>query len=137
MKDLYHNVSVTHLLDPQVATTAKTSAGLDLQGFASANVLFVIGAAGDTLSGGIYWTLKLQESDDNSSYSDVLASDLLNGSATVVINSLSLDQATYSFGYIGSKRYLKGVATPTGTHTNGTPLGIVGLRGAASYNPVV
>lgn len=136
MRDLYHNVLVSQHLNPVVSTTVKTSTAIDLQGYNAANVVFAVGQSGDTLSGSVYWTLKLQHSDDDSNYSDVTTADLNNSSASVVVNSSSLDETAYSFGYQGAKRYLKAVATPTGTHTNGTPIGIVAMRSIAGYSPV-
>lgn len=137
MRDLYHNLSVTQPLNPAVATTTKTSSAIDLQGYGSALVVFSIGATGDTLSGSVYWTLKLQHSDDDSSYADVAVADLNNTAATVVIDASTEDETSHGFGYVGTKRYLKAVATPTGTHTNGTPIGVVALRGNAAYRPVI
>ena len=137
MRDLYHNVLSTQVLNPAVSTTTKTSSAIDLQGHNSLSVLFSIGQSGDTLSGSVFWTLKLQHSDDDSSYADLAASDVSTGSTTIVVNSMSLDETVYGIGYIGNKRYLKGVATPTGTHTVGTPIGIIALTGASAYRPVV
>jgi len=137
MRDLYHNVLATQHLNPVVSTTTKTSTTIDLQGYNAANVVFSIGQAGDTLSGSVYWTLKLQHSDDNSTYTDLAAGDLNSPSLTVVVNSAALDETAYSFGYQGAKRYLKAVATPTGTHAVGTPIGVISLRGVAGYEPVV
>lgn len=137
MRDLYHNVLVTQHLNPVTSSTTKTSTAIDLQGYNSAEVIFSIGLSGDTLSGSVLWTLKLQHSDDDSTYTDTVLADLSNTSATVVIDSSAEDETAYSFGYIGNKRYLKGVATPTGTHSNGTPIGILALRDASAYKPVV
>ena len=137
MRDLYHNLSVTQVLNPAVSNTTKTSSAIDLQGFNSAEVVFAIGQAADTLSGSVYWTLKLQHSEDDVTYTDVAAADISSGTATAVINSSSLDRAAYGFGYVGAKRYLKAVATPTGTHTTGTPIGMLALRGKAGYAPVI
>lgn len=136
MRDLYRNVMVTQHFNPAVSTVTRTSSTIDLQGFNSANVVFAIGQAGDTLSGTVYWTLKVQHSDDDVSYTDVTAADLSNSSATTVVDSSSKDKTAYGFGYLGNKRYLKGVATPTGTHSVGTPIGILALRGTPSYSPV-
>jgi hypothetical protein len=135
MRDLYHSITVAQVLNPVVSTTTKTSGAIDLQGYNSAVVLFAFGQSGDTLSGSLYWTLKLQASDDDSTYADVGASDLLNSSATVVIDATNEDKQTYKFGYIGTKRYLKGIATPTGSHSIGTPIGIVALKGHPSLAP--
>ncbi len=137
MRDLYHNVLVSQHLSPVVSTATKTSSAIDLQGYNAASVVFSIGQSGDTLSGSLYWTLKLQHSDDDSTYTDTVLADLNNSALTVVVNSSSLDRATYNFGYQGAKRYLKAVATPTGTHTNGTPIGIIAIRGVPAYIPVV
>ncbi len=138
MRDLYNNINVLQALNPQTSTTTKTSSTIDLQGYNAALVLFAIGASGDTLSGSVFWTLKLQHSDDDSSYADVTTADLLGGvsAAPIVVDAPGEAQLTYKFGYVGAKRYLKGVATPTGTHTNGTPIGILALRGNANLSPV-
>lgn len=136
MRDLFHNVLVTQHLNPAVSTTTKTSTTIDLKGYNSANVVFSIGQAGDTLSGSLFWTLKLQHSDDDSTYVDTALTDLNNTVLNYVLNTTTLDKAAYGFGYQGGKRYLKAVATPTGTHAVGTPIGVVSLRGEAAYAPV-
>ncbi len=137
MRDLYHNVLVSQHLNPVTSLITKTSTAVDLQGYNGASVVFAIGQSGDTLSGSVYWTLKLQHSDDDSTYTDLAAGDLNSSSLTVLVNATTLDKTAYVFGYQGAKRYLKAVATPTGTHTNGTPIGIIALRGTAAYAPVV
>jgi hypothetical protein len=136
MRDTYHNVLVTQHLNPVVSTATKTSTAIDLQGYNSASVVFAIGLAGDTLSGSVLWTLKLQHSDDDSSYADLAAADIYGGTTSIVLDAMTKDEAAYSFGYIGTKRFLKAVATPTGTHTNGTPIGVEALRGTPAYAPV-
>lgn len=130
MRDLYNNISVVQASAPAVATASVTSSAIDLQGFERVAVIFAVGATGDTLSGSIYWTLKLTECDTSGgSYTDVVLADLHNAAATVVIDSNSEDETAVKFGYKGSKRYLKAVATQTGTHTNGTPIGVLALLG--------
>ena len=37
------------------------------------------------------------------------------------------DDASYAIGYNGAKRYVRVACTKTGTHTNGTPIGAVGI----------
>jgi len=137
MRDLYHNVLATQVLNPITATSTKTSSTIDLQGFNSASVVFNLGQAGDTLSGSLYWTLTLQHSDDNSTYAAVATTDVNEGVNSIAVNATTLDKTAYSIGYIGGKRYLQAVATPTGVMTNGTPIGITALRGTAAYRPVV
>jgi hypothetical protein len=137
MADLYHNVVTQQVLNPAVSNTTKTSSTIDLQGFYSSTVVFSVGQSGDTLSGSVFWTLKIQHSDDDSTYVDVPLSGLLNAAQTVVVDSSTKDRAAYGFGYIGGKRYVKAVATPTGTHTVGTPIGVIALKGDASISPVI
>lgn len=137
MRDLYHNVAISQPLIPVVATADQTSSAIDMQGFNSLVVIFDVGNSGDTLSGSVFWTLKLQHSDDNSVYTDVAVGDLLNGATTVVIDAPAEDSLAVPFGYGGTKRYVKAVATKTGTHTNGTPLGVLALRGHAARKPVI
>lgn len=137
MKDLYHNVAVSQVLDPATVTSTQTSAAIDLRGYDSLSVAFALGQSGDTLSGSVYWTLKLQDSDDDASYSDVAASGVLNTAATITVDDAAEDSAVYTIGYTGGKRYVKAVATATGTHSNGTPMAIVALRGTPSLAPVL
>lgn len=136
MKDLYHNLSVLQVLHPVTTITTRTSTSIDLRGFGSANVICSFGQTFDALSGSVYWTVKLQHSDDNSAFSDVTTADLYNGSASYVIDSSSKDEALYSFGYKGAKRYVRAVCTASGTHSNGTPIAMYGLRGDAGLMPV-
>ena len=137
MRDLYHSVLTTQVLSPSVATSIKTSSSIDLQGYSSLSAVFALGLSGDTLSGSIYWTLTLQHSDDNATFSAVATTDCNAGVNSYVVNSSSLDRTAYSIGYIGAKRYLQAVATPTGTTSVGIPIGMIALRGKASYSPVV
>ncbi len=135
MRDLHNNISVVQVFNPATRTAATTSAEIDAQGYNSLTVVFAVGLSGDTLSGSVYWTLKLTECDTSGgTFTDVAAADII-GSTNIVIDSSSEDETAYKIGYKGSKRFVKGVATPTGTHTNGTPIGIVALKGHASLNP--
>ncbi len=136
MHDLLHNIKIQQALDPVVATATKTSAAIDLKGYGCAAVIFSVGNSGDTLSGSVKWTLKLTESDDNTTYTDVGVADMHNDAATVVIDAPAEDTLAVSFGYKGGKRYLKAVATATGTHTNGTPMAMLAVLGHAAQAPV-
>ncbi|MCD6035234.1 MAG: hypothetical protein K0R63_975 [Rickettsiales bacterium] len=136
MKDLYHNLKITQLSKPAVATGNVTSDSIDMQGYQSLSVLFDVGQSGDTLSGSLKWTLTAEESDNDSDFTAVGASDLHNGVASVVIDEAAEDETVVTFGYKGAKRYIRAVATKTGTHTNGTPIGIVAVQGHAGLAPV-
>jgi hypothetical protein len=137
MRDLYHNVLSTQVLNPVVSTTTKTSSNIDLQGFDSATVLFSLGLSGDTLTGSLFWTLTLQHSDNGSSFALVDTADCQDAINSVTVNSMTLDETIYAFGYKGNKRYLRAVATPTGSVSSGMPIGMISLRSNANYNPVI
>ena len=137
MRDLYHNVLATNVLNPINSTAAKTSSTIDTQGYGSVAVVFTLGQSADTLTGSVYWTLSLQHSDDNSSYSACTSTDCNSGTTSIVVNSTSLDRQAYALGYLGTKRYVQALATPTGSTPSGMPIGIVALRSKASYSPVV
>lgn len=137
MQDMINNISISQLLNPVLSTSARSSTGLDLQGYQGCVLVANIGLSLDTLNGSNYWTVKAQHSDNNSSWSDAASTDIKGGVASYTVNSSSLDEVAYLFGYIGTKRYVRLQALPTGTHTSGTPMGVVGLRGEASLMPVV
>jgi len=136
MRDLYDNITVTQATVPAVATATVTSSAIDLQGYNSALVLFEIGTSGDTLSGSVNWTLSLTEcATSGGTYTAVAASDTSAGVNSITV-ALGQDATSYKLGYIGSQRFVKGVATKAGTMTNGTIIGITALKGAAAYRPV-
>lgn len=136
MKHIYKNILVSAVVSTATRTTTTTSSTIDMQGFQALSVIFAVGQSADTLSGSIYWVLKLTHSDDNVTFTDVTAAELQSGAATVTINSGSLDDTVYHFAYAGNKRYVKAVATASGTHTNGTPFSVLSLRGRPGYSPV-
>ena len=102
--------------------------------------IFDIGAEGDTLSGSVKIDVKLEHSDDDSSYSAVTSnSDITDGAidsngiwATFDDNAEA--PAVVGIGYIGGKRYVRVVADFTGTHSNGTPVSAMVLKGFARHS---
>lgn len=141
-RDLYSGLKATQLLTPAVRTADANSTGVDMQGYSSLMLLFDIGNSGDTLSGTVYVELEVEESDDNSVWTDVADADLTNtvtGNNTgtaALINAPTEDTLAVVVGYQGSKRYVRGVINVTGTHTNGIPCAVVALQGHAEQGPV-
>lgn len=136
MRDLVSNFSFTELLVPQTLTANTTSNALDLRGFDAATIMFVVGASGDTLSGSIRWTLRVEESDaSGSGFAQVPASNLLVNTGNVNVNTGGAASTIYVFGYLGIKRYIRGNIIATGSHSNGTPMSVVGLRGCGERKP--
>lgn len=126
---LYDSVSVAVDVASIVLNndTEGTGAGVDLAGYETALAIVNVGISGDTLSGSVYHTIKLQESDDNVTFTDVAAADM-EGTQSTVIDDAAEDPAVVVFGYKGSKRYIRVLDDVTGTHTNGTPYGSVIVR---------
>lgn len=115
-------------------TATETSSGVDLKGYSSATVLCSIGAMTNAANSPTpSWTFALEESDDDSTYTDVAEADILldygnnDGSVTsgvfATVDAASEDAANYSVGYIGSSRYIRVVATAADTPGN-TPVAV-------------
>jgi len=101
-RDLYSNIGVSTTIAPAVVSATGNGTGVDLRGFQSATVAYTVGAI--VGSGNI--TPKLQESDDNSTFTDVAAGDLLGSFPAVLLTGTA-----FRVGYKGSKRYIRAVST--------------------------
>lgn len=123
-RDLKSIVDAAQSLAPKARIASESGAGVDLQGYASAMVVFECGAKTDGTH-----TPSVDESDDNSTFSPVGASDLLGSLAAMNANTVQ------RVGYIGSKRYIRAVMTVAGATTGALSSGIV-ARGHASQNPL-
>ena len=142
-KDLFNNIKTAMMATPAVQTTTLTSAAVSTAGYQSAVVLFDVGNSADTLSGSVYWTLSLTECATLAgSYTAVAAANVivdggtLDTTSTYVIDAPLEDTIVVKFGYRGSLGFIKGVATATGTHSTGTPIGIISVLGDAHILPV-
>lgn len=110
MRDLENRLDVLASVVPTGNRTASVNGtGIDLQGYDGA--LVIINA--DTITDGTH-TPKVQESDDNSIYTDVASTDLI-GTALVAITAASVQK----IAYVGTKRYIRVVITAAGTTTGG------------------
>ena len=132
-KDLANNLLMTQVLDPATTSATVNTAGLDMKGATGGMINVLIGESGDTLSSTVKWDLILQDSDDNSSFSavtsntDVSFADVDSSGIFATIDAAAEDDASYAIGYNGAKRYVRVAITKTGTHSNGTPIGAVGI----------
>tara|TARA_Y100000114_G_scaffold24479_1_gene20181 strand:+ start:661 stop:1074 length:414 start_codon:yes stop_codon:yes gene_type:complete len=127
-----------------VRTAAANGTGVDLQGYESATILVDVGAEGDTLSSSVHFEVSLEESDDNSTFTDVAQAGIIDGTISSGGIFLKLDGTTggdpdstggiFRVGYVGGKRYIRVVLAKTGTHSNGTPLGAMVVRGHARHS---
>lgn len=128
MKDIYSALNFAQSLAPAARTASANGTGVDLRGYNSALVVIDSGAYTDGTH-----TPKLQESDDNSSFSDVAAGDL-NGSFTAIAASGQQNQL-FKVGYKGVKRYVRVVMTVAGA-TTGAIYGAAIIRGHSHDAPV-
>jgi hypothetical protein len=148
MRDLHHNIGTVTAILPQTITTAGgavNSGNLDLLGFESAEFVVSVGTSGDTLSGTNKLSVKIEHAPDDDgspgTYAPVAAVNVLGATPDVngvvlVVDDPAEDAVTHRFGYVGSGRFLKLTVTPAGTHTNGTPVSAVLVKGNPLKAPV-
>ena len=139
---LYSNTGMTLLLTPATRTADANSTGFDTRNSDDVTIAFIVGASGDTLSGSVYIECELEESDDNSVWTDVADVDVTNSvtgtntGTAAKIDDPAEDDTIVKVGYKGYKRYVRGVLNVTGTHSNGTPTAIIALSGGNRIVPV-
>jgi hypothetical protein len=139
IRDFENNISATQVLDPAVITTDTNCASVDTKDYESVAFYAMVGESGDTLGIGLLITLKIEVSDDNSTFAAPASGDITNeGTRGVfaVIDGADDDDAVYMTEYRGPKRYVRPVVDVTGTHTNGTPIAILAMRSGKNVNPV-
>ena len=144
MKDMSNNIATAVSLVSAVRTGAGNGTGVDLQGYESATLIADVGAEGITLNGTNYFELSLEHSDDNSTFSDVAQADIVDGTISSGGIWLKLDGTAggnpdtageiYRVGYVGGKRYIRGVIAIGGSHSTGTPIGMFVIKGNARHS---
>lgn len=132
MQDLSNNIELGNSIINAVKTAAEDGSGIDLQGFEEATAVVSVGAEGDTLSSSVYFEVSLEHSDDDSTYTDCVQADIVNGTIDAGGIWLKLDGTTggdpdtaggqWQVGYVGGKRYVRLVLAKAGTHSTGTPI---------------
>ncbi len=126
-RDLAHNVAQAVLKNPAATTATFTGSGVDTAGYEAVACLFQTGAYTDGTH-----TPKLQDSDDNSTFADVAAANLI-GSFTAV-SGAGQQNAIQEVGYIGGRRYIRLVVTVSGA-TTGAVYGAIALLAGARNLP--
>lgn len=140
MRDLYNQVAVRHTLAPATVTAGVTGAAVDRRGFESVDHTVILGASGDTLSGSVSITLRLEHSHDGITWEAATDADALGptiGASGIfaTIDDPAEDDAVYRVGYVGGRRYTRIVADFAGVHSNGTPLAGLAMLGHAHMRP--
>ena len=125
---------VSAIASQTLTATDVNGSGIDMQGFASLWFSANIGANGGTLDGSNSLVLKLEHSDDGSTYTAVTDIGEAGGytvdattGAFATIDASGAAALTYKVGYTGIKRYVRIVADVTGTIS--LPVSVVALLG--------
>ncbi len=136
--DFLTMIEFTQQVDPAVITSdvaAATGNSLAREDAVGLGFIVNVGESGDTLSGSVYLTVTLQESSDDSVFTDVADADCeiwVNGSKVsangIVIDGAADDDAIITILYKGHAEYCAVELDLTGTHTNGIPVGVTGMR---------
>ena len=144
MKDLSNNLVISSSLINAVKTTGANGTGVDLQGYESALAVVAVGAEGDTLAANLNFQVSLEHSDDNSTYTDCVQADIVDGTIAAGGIWLILDGTTsgnpdttggqWQVGYAGGKRYVRLVLAKTGTHSTGTSISGLIVKGSARHS---
>lgn len=138
MRDISNRTVAVATQVPAVVTADADGTTVDLQGFNSAMVVVNTGVEGDTLSGSVKFDFILEHSDNDSTWSAVTSStDVTEGSVDSNGIFLTLDANAETpqisqIGYIGGKQYIRCKIDATGTHSNGTPMGVTVIKGNPS-----
>jgi len=135
------------LLDPIIAADLNGNS-VDCRGFASIILVAHIGLSGDTLSGSVLLDVELEDSPDDSTFTDCADADLENpdtGGAGAVtgtttgtmarIDDPAEDNLVYAVRYVGPERFVRAVFNITGTHTVGMPCSVMAFRALPTYPP--
>jgi hypothetical protein len=126
LRDLFSSLLAVTSLVPAVRTSVSAN-GVDTRGYDSAAVVIHAGAVTDGS-----FAFKLQESDDNSAFTDVAAADVDGTLPTITTGN---PNTVHLVGYRGSKRYIKPAATVTGSPATGAALAASVLLGHPQRSP--
>ncbi|MFC9700925.1 hypothetical protein ACFTWD_09565 [Streptomyces sp. NPDC056943] len=115
MKDAYSNITVRETLAIATRTASANGTGVDrAAGGAMFQDALVIVHTG-TITDGTH-AVDVQESDDNTTFTSVAASELQGAEPSIVAAD---DNKMYVVGYKGTKRYLRVAVTASGTTSGG------------------
>ncbi len=132
----YSDYKVTPLIVNAVKNSDTNCTGVTTKGYSETIFLVDMGNSADTLSGSNYIELEVEESDDNSNYTDVANANLVNYvtgnnvGTFAVVNDPAEDSTVFMTGYRGEKLYVRPVISFTGTHSTGTPISVLAIQKA-------
>jgi hypothetical protein len=139
MRDGISDKSPAIMLAPATYSTDQNGVGADLQGFDAIDIMLALGVNGQTFDATVKIEFYLEDADV-STYAAVDQAYIL-GVTGVVAGLVATFAASHSvpditeIGYIGPKRYVRLRADFSGSHSTGTPIAIIGVRGHAAREP--
>lgn len=116
MRDAYSNVTVRATLAIATRTASANGTGVDryLNGAGYQDALIIVHTG--TITDGTH-AIDVQESDDNTTFTSVAASELQGTEPSIVAAD---DDKMFVVGYKGTKRYIRVAVTASGTTSGGT-----------------
>lgn len=128
MRKLFDNTKFVASLVPATRTADANGTGVDTQGFDEAVMLVTVGDI-DLANADETYVVELEESDDNSTFTDVTGHDV-----TITADN-EVDKVRITGLNVTRKRYLRAVLNVGGT-TPSCPGGVVFLLSGAGSAPV-
>lgn len=128
MRHLFDNTKVLASLVPAVRTADANGTGVDTLGYENAMLVVSVGDI-DLASADETYVIELEESDDNSTFTDVTGHDV-----TITADN-EVDMVRISNLNVTRKRYLRAVLNVGGT-TPSIPVAAVFLLGGGDSGPV-
>jgi hypothetical protein len=142
VRDFLNNNKVSSCLVNVIKTADTNCTGVDLKGYGGVTFIVEMGNSGDTLAAGLHTQLEVEDSPDNSVWTDCADADIsdsvtgANTGTFALVNAPTEDSTVFATTYRGSARYARVVINVTGTHTNGTPYSCTAIRHGKQYLPV-
>lgn len=127
MSKLFDNVKVLASLVPAVRTADANGTGVDTQGYDNGMMVVSVGDI-DLANADETYVVKVEESDDNSSFSDT-------GLSVTITADNEVDQVRLAELNVARKRYLRAVLDVGGT-TPSCPVSALFLLGGKYSGPV-
>lgn len=132
MKDLMNLIDVKNSISPASVSdnTAAVGTAIDRQGYDSVTYLINVGSVADADA---TFAVTMDESDDNSSWNAVAATDLI-GTLALASFQFDSDNKVFKLGYKGAKRYTRLTITPS-NNASAAVFGAVCVLGGAMLKP--
>lgn len=140
--DLWHDLKITTSTAPVSGTATVTGTGVDTQGWLSNMLILDVGACAN-LDGSNYYTVVLQESAVSGSGYATVADAQVIGPAGTASNTAAINNQTtaagrlYRYQYLGQLRYIRLLATLTGSNAGGSVIGILAVQGNSLHLPAL